>query len=802
MQTKLLTVPITLSLRIFAQKTVCKMIPYGNTFHYGTGDSALDLCMTDKSQKIISFKKTDAPFINGHDLIQITIDVKPFKVKPKFIHTRDYNKLKKSNYITRLNSINWNELLKERSIDIVLDKFYSSVFEVIDSIAPIKKVKVNNCHRGPWITDLIKNLQLETKQSYLKFRRIRSDENYIAWKDSQRRLQIEIDCAFENYQRERILKCPSDQMHKELQNLGLITKNSDLNIKHCADELIVAFTDVSNDATIEPIEKVLTELNEIEQPDVLKFDFVPVTDAEIVRVVNSFTSNAVGIDGMSLRLIKLCLNPLLEFFKEFFNRSLTEKIYPRIFKKSIIIPVNKIKVPQSTNDYRPISIQCCLAKVLDKIVYNQIEKYVNLRNLRDPFQSAYRPNHSTQTALVKLISDAKKSLDCRQLTLVVLFDYSKCFDKISRRILIIYLYQMGFSIEFVTWLISYLSERLQAIKKENGTFTEWLLTNLGLPQGSVLVTIFFPLYVLVIALSILFCKFLRFSDDMQIYTSFKKEEVDRVFLEVNRDIVRVKEWSNNNSMILNLDKTEAILIGHPRILNSIDCGELPELTDGVNKIKFKKSVKILGVMIDNNLTFKEHIAKVCAKVNGKFQQLYNFRRITDKHIRVKLVNSIITPILDYALVATLGISDEMELKLQRLQNKCVRYIIGLPRDAHITVHRRELKWLNIRDRRQYFALCMLYNAHTLKQPQYIYDLLKYNTSARPFRAASNSGCNTFQIPSFKTDIYKNAFPVAAVRTWNSLPIEIIQSPSLDSFKVRVRKFLFENEPINLPESRI
>lgn len=361
---------------------------------------------------------------------------------------------------------------------------------------------------------------------------------------------------------------------------------------------------------------------------------------------------------------------------------------------------------------------------------------------------------------------------------------------------------MGFSIGFIRWLISYLSDRMQAIEKEYGSFTVWILTNLGLPQGSVLVTLFFPLYILIVAFEILFCKSMVFSDDRLIFNHFKREDIDGVINDVNQDIIRLKRWSNENSMILNLDKTEAIIIGHPRILNTIDCDSLPKLTDGINVIQFKKSIKILGVTIDEHLNFKEHITRTCAKVHSTFYQLYNFRKITNKQIRIKLFKSIVAPIIDYALVVTMGISDELEIKLQRLANRGIRYIEGLPRDSHITEYRKNLQMLTIRDRRLYFALSIVYNAHHLQQPAYIFEYLQYNKISRPARAAVGRGCNTFILPKFKTDFFKNAFPVEAVRCWNSLPTEITESSSIAVFKNKIKKFFLDNEVTAVLQSHL
>lgn len=277
----------------------------------------------------------------------------------------------------------------DESVDHLLNVFYEKFVEIIDLISPIKKVKVNNMNRGPWINSNIKNMQYQTRVAYKNFSKYKSDNNYKTWKDLQFRTAHEIDSAFEAYQREQILKCPSKDLHKELQNLGLMTKKSTSVINHTYDELNSAFASVSNDDNVEPLDNVLNELANIQQPDVPLFEFQPVTDVMIIKAVNSFTSNAVGVDNLSIKLLKLTLVSILPFLRHLFNQSIKTNKYPAIFKKSIVVPINKVKNPKTTSEYRPISKQCCLAKVLDKIVYNQIELYISERGLRDPNQSAY-----------------------------------------------------------------------------------------------------------------------------------------------------------------------------------------------------------------------------------------------------------------------------------------------------------------------------------------------------------------------------------------------------------------------------
>lgn len=782
----------------FATENSLYNVPYGPTFHYMDGDSELDICLVNELDEIVHYSKSDAPFVNGHDLILIKINVEQYRIEPVYIYTRDYNKLRKSEVLRTLQQIDWDDFLTDGNVNTALDKFYSCYFDIVDKIAPLRKVMVNNVKKGPWKTNEIKNIEYRMRCAFKQFLEIRTEQNYALFKQLQVLFHDQLNKSYQEYQKQRILNTPNHMLHRELQNLGLLSKKSTPKITHTPEELNIAFTEISTANNVRPLDEILEELRMTEQTETDLFYFQCIKVDELLKTLNSINSNATGVDNLSLKLLKLTIAPIAKFLCDLFNLSLNSKMFPHTWKKSIIVPLNKVSNPQSTSDYRPVSLQCCLAKIFEKLVYSQIETFVNRKNLRDPMQSAYRAHHSTQTVLLKLTSDIKKAMDNRELTLVLLLDYSKCFDKLSREQLVKLLYNMGFSFDFISWLISYLTERMQATKRENGTITEFLMTNMGLPQGSVLVTIFFPLYIMLIAMIILFCKRIEFSDDRQMYIHCKRHNLNQAISEINNDLAIIKSWSADKSMSLNITKTKAILIGNRRILNQIDYNELPQITDGTSIVKFEKSVENLGIIIDETLTFKERVLQICSRVHQKFYQLYNFRRITDRETRIKLVNSLIQPIIDYGLVVTMGISDELETKLQRLSNKCVRYIEGLPRDAHITQHRRGLHWLTIADRRRYFALCILYKAYTINLPTYIDELFVRDARSRPSRSATGSN-HTFKIPEkINTDFYKNSFPVETSRLWNQLPVEIINSSSLEIFKRRVREYLFQIEPITLP----
>jgi len=114
-------------------------------------------------------------------------------------------------------------------------------------------------------------------------------------------------------------------------------------------------------------------------------------------------------------------------------------------KCALIRPIAKTSNPLTPSDYRPISLLCLLSKILEKTVAFQIIRYLEDTNKMDPFQSAYRRGHNTQTALLRTLHEARLAADNRKVTIMVFFDFSKAFDKVVHSKLIVILESLGFS---------------------------------------------------------------------------------------------------------------------------------------------------------------------------------------------------------------------------------------------------------------------------------------------------------------------------------------------------------------------
>ncbi|WP_419586369.1 RNA-directed DNA polymerase, partial [Thiolapillus sp.] len=145
-------------------------------------------------------------------------------------------------------------------------------------------------------------------------------------------------------------------------------------------------------------------------------------------------------------------------------------------------------------NFRPVSNLSFMSKVTEKVVLQQLLAYLTEHKLICPSQSAYRPHHSTETALLKITNDILLALDSGNVSLLTLLDLSAAFDTIDHCILLDRLQHMyGISGTALSWFSSYLTNRTQSVIV-NDHISQVSSLSYGVPQGSVLGPILFILY--------------------------------------------------------------------------------------------------------------------------------------------------------------------------------------------------------------------------------------------------------------------------------------------------------------------
>ena len=201
---------------------------------------------------------------------------------------------------------------------------------------------------------------------------------------------------------------------------------------------------------------------------------------------------------------------------------------------------------------------------------------------------------------------------------------------------------------------------------------------------------------------------LMYADDLQVYIRCALMELDRYSTKMSANAIRIMSWASQNRLRLNVGKTKAIVIGSPYYINRLSAVVRNYIDIGGDRIVFESSLQILGVILDSELSWKDHIAQMNRRVRSLMCKLYYFRKSTNLRLRKHLILILLFPILDYCCLAYCALALDLDNKLQKLVNTGIRYIYGVQRSEHITPYRLELGWLTTSARRKYFAALLLH----------------------------------------------------------------------------------------------
>ena len=188
------------------------------------------------------------------------------------------------------------------------------------------------------------------------------------------------------------------------------------------------------------------------------------------------------------------------------------------------------------------------------------------------------------------------------------------------------------------------------------------------------------------------------------------------------------------------------------------------------------------LLLDSKLAWKPLVDQVTKKVNKAFYSLRFIRACTTETLRMRLVESLVQPHLDYCTVVYLDATNEQRTILDRLSNTGVRYIFGVRTDAYITPYWRRLGWLRSDSRRLYFTALLLYKIRRMREPTYLADLFKEHNP----RPTSRGIQPELTLPAVTYETGERSFQVQGARLWNSLPPSLRHIPSYSTFKRAVR----------------
>ena len=338
------------------------------------------------------------------------------------------------------------------------------------------------------------------------------------------------------------------------------------------------------------------------------------------------------------------------------------------------------------------------------------------------------------------------------------------------------------------WFSSYLQGRQQSVRVGQ-TFSDGHDVTAGVPQGGILSPLLFSIFINSIT-SILNTRYHLYADDLQLYEHASVDNIVGVINSLNNNLHNISVWSRKYGICVNPDKCQAIIIGSSRQLSKLDHSKLPNITYNGTTINFTTTVKDLGIIIDDKLTWSNYVAEISRKVYASLHSMMRLKNFLPMQTKLQLVNTLLLPIVDYGDACCLDLNKDLLNKLERILNTCIRFVYGLRKYDRISSCRRQLGWLSVVDRRRSRVLCLLYSIlFDPQSPTYLSSDFAFLSSFhnRSLRSQSNLMLAT---PRHTSGFMSDSFAVAGVRLWNELPELIRRAPSREVFKRRVKEHFF------------
>ena len=261
------------------------------------------------------------------------------------------------------------------------------------------------------------------------------------------------------------------------------------------------------------------------------------------------------LDPIPSKLLIVCLDSILPSLTDLLNSSLASGIFPQCLKSALVTPILKKRClyHNDLNNYRPVSNPCFIAKMLEKLVLSQVSSYLNSHNHYNSCQSAYRPGHSTETALLKVVNDLFLSLGKGNISVLDLLDFSLAFDTIDHPILVHRLHtDFGLTDSVLQWFSSYLADRTHYASLSNHC-SALAPVHSGVAQGSVCGPILFTMYIMPLSAIIDSHSIIHhsFSDDLQLQMSAPTDETSELLHSMQSCMSYVNAWTTANMLKLN-----------------------------------------------------------------------------------------------------------------------------------------------------------------------------------------------------------------------------------------------------------
>ena len=469
-------------------------------------------------------------------------------------------------------------------------------------------------------------------------------------------------------------------------------------------------------------------------------------------------SGSSGMDGISAKMLKSTLQEVSPALSVLVNTSLMTGVVPRQFKSAVITPLFKNKGSrEDKSNYRPVSNLSTPGKVLEIAANIQITSYCEHVGILGKHQHGFRSGRSTTSAIISSLVKWQTAKEKKMFTGCLLYDLSAAYDTISPELLVKKAVLYGFDRTSANWLTSFTTGRSQAVRIGNFT-SEFKALSCGVPQGSPLSCVLFLMYVQDLPSWVKGGHIQGYADDTMHFTSAKTQE--DVIRELENGANEILSYFASNELVANPTKTAFLFFRPSKVIEA----EL-SIKVGTAVIHESASERVLGIQVQRNLEWEDHITKVISKVNYGLSVLRQLQGVLRRGAMKVFAEGTVMSHLRYGISVylsgniKLSPSDTTSKHLSRLQvkqNDAMRLVLNKKR-KDLTPRETLLKEFNTKSVNQIAAEAVIME---------MFRAFSYNVDAICDGFVRDKGSRRSNM--FRTSSDPTSFISMAARLWNGM----------------------------------
>nr|CAD2163913.1 unnamed protein product [Meloidogyne enterolobii] len=621
----------------------------------------LDLVLTsDKS--LTSSLSVEAP-MGGSDHNSIIFDIKlNFKSRSKSNPRYQFNKANYSHINGILANIDW-VLFFYDCIDVesCYNKFLSFLHTIIRSCVPLS----NNSDSLEHFPVHIQRLHQYRKNLWKGISKPHIKEKFI---ETSKKLEHEISKFIRNRENKKLSNINtkfdyiSSFMKQKHSNIpSLIGQNNQLIFSNQIKSNILAdqFSSVFSNHNFSS--QTFSFSNHFPLTTIQTISIDPQIVFDIISRLDN--SNNTSPDGVPNIFYKKCRDTLVIPLTHIFSMSILNSKIPSIWKKAIINPIPKKTNPQYPIDFRPISLLCSSSKILEKIIANELQSFIESNKILPACQHGFRKAHSVSTQLLEVMDDFTYALENKNSIDTIYFDLAKAFDTVPHSLLVSKLYKMGIQGNILSWINDYLSNRTFTVR-----VSEEKHCTSGVPQGSILGPLLFitfisdlPTYCATPGITLKL-----FADDLKAYNVFKNRVTEpplQIFIN------KFSEYCHLNGLKIAIEKCSVLYLGNSNPSTKYFINDIV-----IPHISSEDSVRDLGIHFSHDLKWDKHINIITRKAIRCSYSIFKSIKSRNPKILTNLFNIYVRPILEFSSSVFNPHLDKDIKSIEKVQKDFLRWV--------------------------------------------------------------------------------------------------------------------------------